>query len=228
MNVQLINACKDEYAGYIQQVFATGEAEKLHYKWSVISNWRNHFELDYTSLHQSFDKALASTYSRQLWKGEKFSIKSGMLMLIEENPMFMEAAFQNLFDESKDISMRFNRFLFHCDELLETLHKKDERINTHYQNDYAVSLYLSFEYPEKYAPFDYQLFHPFMEKIGSRNIPVEQDKERYYKIMKALYTVLSKDQEFMNNWQFVKNQADYSGPSLFLIYDVMEYSMRDK
>ena len=227
MNVKLINDQKESFSKYIQNLFLQQNAKELSYKWNVIDSWKENFELEYPLLKDSIDTALSSVFSRSLWGGEKHSIKSGILMLCEENSMFMEAAFQNLFDESKDISMRFNRFLFHCDELLETIHKRDDRINTHFQDEYAVSLYLSLEYPEKYCPFDYGKFHPFMEGIGSRNIPVEQDKERYYKIMNALYTVISKDVDFMNGWQFILQDASYKGKSLFLIYDFMCYVMEN-
>lgn len=223
MNVQLINEKKTEFAQYLQEVFLQQKSEEIYYKWDVIDSWQQHFEMDFRLLSESIDKAMKSDFSRSLWGGEKHSIKSGIRMLCEENAIFMEAAFQNLFDENKDISMRFNRFLFHCDELLETIHKRDDRINTHYQDEYAVSLYLSLQYPDKYCPFNYEVFHPFMEKIGSRNIPVAQDKERYYKIMNALYTVISKDGEFMNGFNFILQQALYKGKSLFLIHDLMNF-----
>jgi hypothetical protein len=106
--------------------------------------------------------------------------------------------------------------------LLERLHKKDDRINTHYQDAYSVSLYLSLEYPEKYGLFTYGKFHKFMTKIESRNIPLLQDKERYYKVFNAIYTVISKDAEFMNGVQFLLGNADYSGKSLFIVNEMIE------
>ncbi len=228
MNVQLINECKEAFSKHLQSLFLQQNGKEITYKWDVISNWKEHFDLDYRVLYESLDKALCSDYSRSLWEGEKHSIKSGLLMLIKENPIFMEAAFQNLFDENKDISMRFNRFLFHCDELLETIHKRDDRINTHFQDAHAVSLYLSLEYPEKYCLFQYDLFHSFMEKIGSRNIPVEQDKERFYKMLHAIYIVISKDADFMNGWQFLVKEANYTGKSLFLISDLMHFTIANR
>ena len=151
-----------------------------------------------------------------------------MIKLIEENPLLMQIAFQDLFDESKDISMRFNRFIFHCDEALEAIKEKDDRYNTHYQSEYSASLYLSLEYPEKYGLFRYETFNKFMQKVDSRNIPLEQDKERYYKSLNALYTVISKDADFMNGWNFLKKDRAYTGKSLFLINDLMEYSVQQE
>lgn len=225
MNAQVIHKLKDDFAAFIQSKLIADEAIDMIYKWDVIACWKENFNLDYPMLEESVDKALMNSHSRNLWEGEKFSVKSGILMLIKENPIFMESAFQNLFDETKDISMRFNRFLFHCDELLEVIHKRDDRINTHYQTDYSVSLFLSLEYPEKYGLFRYEVFEKYMTKIESRNIPVLQDKERFYKISNAIYTVISKDQDFMNGVQFLLQQAEYSGKSHFLISDMMEYAV---
>ena len=223
MNAQIIQRFKDDFVSFIQSKITQGEAIEMTYKWDVIASWKEHFVLDYPLLEKSVEQALNSNYSRSLWDGEKYSIKSGILMLIKENSIFMESAFQNLFDESKDISMRFNRFLYHCDELLETITKRDDRINTHYQTDYSVSLFLALEYPEKYGLFRYETFDTYMKNIESRNIPVIQDKERHYKIFNAIYTVISKDQEFMNGIQFLLQEAQYSGKSHFLINDMMEF-----
>ena len=67
-----------------------------------------------------------------------------------------------------------------------------------------------------------------MNLIESRNIPVEQDKERYYKILNAIHIVISKDVEFMNGISFLVGNRKYKGKSLFLVNDLIDFTLRAK
>lgn len=225
MRVDLIQKYKDQFSSYLQALVLKNELYEPGYKWDIIEKWQEHFNVDAAKLDQAFANSLESPYSGRLWGGEKHSAKSGMLMLLRENPILMRIAFSDLFDETKDISMRMNRFIFHCDEALLDLSARDKRINTHYQNHYTASLYLSLEYPDKYGLSEYESFYKFMGLIGSRNIPLEQDKERFYKSLNALYIVISKDQEFINGFQFLLKDREYVGKSLFMINDFIKYSL---
>lgn len=225
MRVDLIQKYQDRFSAYLESLLLKNEPYEAGYKWDIIGQWKENFEIDAANLDVAFAQSLINDYSGRLWEGEKHSARSGILMLLKSNPLLMRIALKDLLDESKDISMRMNRFIFHCDEALVDLKAKDERINTHYQNDYSSSLYLSFEYPEKYGLFDYTSFHKFMGLIGSRNIPLEQDKERYYKSLNALHIVISKDQEFMNGFQFLLRNREYTGKSLFMINDMIKFSL---
>lgn len=195
------------------------------FKWDIIGEWKDHFTMEQSDFSGAFAQSLRNSYSGRLWEGEKFSIKSGMTMLIKENPLLMQIAFNDLFNESTDINMRFNRFLFHCDEALSQLHQKDDRINTHYQNDYSISLYLALEYPEKYGLFHYETFHTFMQMIESPNPPLPQEKDRYYKVSNAIYNVISKDDNLMNGINFLLKERAYTGKSLFLVNDFINFSV---
>ena len=207
---------------------AKGEAYTEGYKWDVIAQWKKCFTLEDLDISTAYSESLKNDYSGRLWDGERFSIKSEMLHLIKINPLLMRITFQDLLDESKDINMRVNRFHFHCDQALRELNVKDDRYNNHQQTDYAISLYLSLNYPENYGLYDYGKFHKFMEMIGSRNIPLEQEKDRYFKSLNAIYTVISKDDEFMNGFKFLQKDRTYTGKSLLLINDLIDFSLLEE
>lgn len=222
MKVDRIVQAKEIFQEELQHCMLQQKTWEEGYKWDLIEQWQSSIDLESLDMSESFDQALSSTYSGRLWEGERHSIKSGMLQLMQAQPLYMQATLKDLFNENMDENMRFSRFQLHCDEVLAELHQKDERINDHRQTDYAASLYLALHIPERYALFDYEVFHKFMVFLESRNIPEEHDKERYYKAIRAIYKVLSKDTDFMNGVQYVLQKRNYTGPSLMLINDIME------
>lgn len=226
MKLHLINEYKSKFLEYLSSLFVRNIPYTEGFKWDIIGQWKDNFSMEQSDFSEAFAQSLINEHSGRLWDGERFSIKSGMIMLIKENPLLMQIAFKDLFNESKDINMRFNRFIFHCDEALSGLHKKDDRINTHYQNEYAISLYLSLEYPERYGLFNYDSFIKFMELIESPNPPLPQEKDRYYKVLNAIYNVLLKDDDFMNGINFLLKDREYTGKSMFLINDFIEFSLK--
>ena len=155
MKLDKINEFKDSFMGYLSNLATKQMPYEEGFKWDIISNWQEEFEISELDIGPSLNKALWNSHSGRLWGGEKFSIKSEMLNLIKQNPLFMQATFQNLFNEEHDISMRINRFAHHCDIVLKELNIKDDRYNNHRQNDYSASVFLSLEYPEKYGLFEY-------------------------------------------------------------------------
>ena len=225
MKLDKINEFKDAFMMHLSNLANKQLSYEEGFKWDIIQNWQEEFEISNLDIGPSLNMSLRNSFSGRLWGGEKYSIKSEMLNLIKQNPLFMQATFQNLFNEEHDISMRINRFEHHCDIILSELNAKDDRYNNHRQNDYSASLFLSFEYPEKYGLFEYDKFYKFMELSESRNIPVLQDKERYFKILNAIYIVISKDIDFMNGVSFLLKGRKYNGKSLFLVNDLIDFTL---
>lgn len=226
MKLIAINHYKEAFMAHLMQLFRDQKPYEESYKWDVINQWQTHFSLQELNNSEAFAQSLKNSYSGRLWRGEKHSVKSGMLDLMKKNPLLMNVTFLDLFDESKDINMRYSRFHFHCDQVLKELYDADDRFNNHMQDDYSISLYLSLQYPESYGLYDYKSFYKFMEMIESRNIPLEQEKDRYFKSLNAIYTVISKDIDFMNGVNFLLKEVKYTGKSLFLINDLIQFSIQ--
>ncbi len=226
MKVTAINHYKDAFKEHLTQLFTQQQDYDSQFKWDVIGQWKEHFSLDELDNSGAFAQSLKNDFSGRLWGGEKYSIKSGMLALMKKNPLLMNVAFQDLFDHTKDVNMRFSRFHFHCDQILAELYDEDDRQNAHYQSDYSISLYLSLQHPEHYGLYEYDAFYQFMERVENRNIPTEQEKDRYFKSMNALYTVISKDVDLMNGVNFLLKDAGYIGKSLFLVNDLIHFSIQ--
>jgi hypothetical protein len=209
---------------YLQQL-KLGQVQPDSLFRRCVKNWQKNFDLEEMRLGPILDRALKNEISGRLWGGENHSIKSGLIMLANSNPDLFWTAIKDLFNENKELNLRSNRFLHHCDIMLDEIATPANRINTHHQDYYSVSLLLSLQYPDQYCLFNYKAFEKFAHKIGVMNLPVDTDLERYYKIMKAVTTIFSKDEKLMNSYYERLEEDVYMGPTPDLAYDIMQGNM---
>jgi hypothetical protein len=220
MKLDLINKLKGQYALALQRQEVVPDALiRL-----AILNWKKHFDLDEMRLAPVIENALKNKVSGRYWGGERDSIKSGLIMLAKHNPDLFWESLKDLLNEERMIIMRANRFIHHCDVIFKDLKSIDQKINTHHQSYYSASLLLSLEHPENYCLFDFKVFEKFCKHIGVHDIPVDTDLERYYKITRTVYKIVSKDEEFMTTYYSLLPADVYFGPSLSIIYDLMLFA----
>jgi hypothetical protein len=225
MKLEKINAITYDYKYYLK-----GLHELDHkYRYEAQQEWQMHWNLEAVDLKDMFSRSLTSKTSARLWGGSKDSAKSVMEKMIDVNAQFIKMAFHDLFDESKDIALRMNRFIFHLDDVRQTIEQRDHRINTHYHDKTMICVYLMLEMPLRYSLWNYPVFEKVMQKVDSRNIPHEAETERYFKSMRALYNVISKDDELIELTKilYASSKLRYM-PSLLLVNDWMEFGARMK
>jgi len=140
-------------------------------------------------------------------------------------PEFVQSMFRDLFFEERDIVGRVDRFVFHCDELLREYKEQNPRSieNNHYHDDgyEMVSWYLSFRYPEQYAPHCFPAFQQLLQLLGTRAVPKSSDFGRFCKIAKTLFKLLEKDGEVLELHQkrLGNNGRLYLEKSLLVVED---------
>jgi len=188
-----------------------------------ILDWQKHFDIEEWRLGPIIEKALKNKVSGRYWGGEKDSIKSGLILLSNHNPDLFWEGIKDLLNEDRMIIMRVSRFVHHCDAILKDLKGIDLKINTHHQDYYSASLLLSLHHPANYCLFNFNLFEKFCKRIGVNDLPVDTDIERYYKILRAVYKIISKDDAFMNAYYSKLDANVYFGPSLSIVYDFMKF-----
>ena len=152
------------------------------------------------TLHHVYDLSLKSEYTLRWWKRENYRPKDIMLQLIDANPGLATIAWKDLFNQEAGIEGRLSRFDFYCDDLLRLYRKKDIRaLDTHHHQDASmVSLYLAGRFPEAFALYPgLEVFQTFCKAIGSPDIPVVDDLNRYMKVAKLVFTFLQKDEQFL-------------------------------
>jgi len=220
MKVNLINDIKKQYADALSE----GKVEPDALFRRCIINWKKHFNLDDLQLAPTLENSLKNEVSGRYWGGEQHSIKSSLIALAKHNPELFWAAVKDLLNEDKMMIMRASRFIHHCDMIFQDFRKDHKKVNTHRQDYYSVSLLLSLENPEKYCLFEYKVFEVFCKRIEVNQVPTNTDLERYYKIIRGVYNVISRDEDFMNLYYSKLEPGIYYGPSLDLVSDLMHFS----
>ncbi len=195
MKVQKINQYKDQFKTYLQSA-----ADYPHvYKYEVLSNFRKNWDLAALDLSTMFDNSLRSQLSARLWGGRKDSAKEMMLQFIETNKEFVRSIFRDLFNEAKEVSNRVDRFIFHCDQLLEELQIKGIRQDKHYHETPKMAfLYLCMNNPQSYPLYDFDQFKKALMLFEVRQLPEPFQINKYHILSKSIYTIIKKDEELVN------------------------------
>lgn len=227
MQLKLIKA---SFEGY-KQFLRTQSAERHLLIWESQRTFQEKWDLTQTPIVDMYDGSLQNSQTKRLWKREAYEPKKVMSAFMQMQPDFVAYMFKDLFNEEKDIGGRVDRFVFHCDELLQEYKAQNPRSieNNHYHGDryQMVSLYLAFRFPEQYTYYDGQVFWQVLSKWGTANIPKADDFERFCKISRTLYTLLSKEEELMELHQKrLLPGTHYTDKSLLVIYDFYQFCYR--
>jgi hypothetical protein len=150
---------------------------------------------DKSTILDDIEMALQSPTTQRLWKRFQHRPKELLMIIVEADPEYAKLAFDDLFNESKDIDMRIDRFIYYSDQLLKLARKNNDDLNEseHHQDARSISLYLSLKYPADYCYYRLDLFRKTTLKLGSLKLPVEDDPARYFKFSKTISKFLMED-----------------------------------
>ncbi|MEZ4949380.1 MAG: hypothetical protein R2784_08335 [Saprospiraceae bacterium] len=169
--------------------------------YEIQQNWQNEWDLEQLDFYAMYNSSLENRNTRRFWVGENYEPKKMMLEFIKMEKEFVREMFRDLFNTEKDLMSRMDRFVFHCDSLLEEYKSKNRSsiVNRHFHDDgyKMVSLYLSMEYPDSFAYFDRDSFERFLAAVDAKFVAGINDIERYSKVAKIVFGFMQKDPEFM-------------------------------
>lgn len=226
MKVALINSLLDEFKSYLEKSLGnkSRQAEEIIFKYENLKVYREHWDLGELDLRNMFDISFKSKISNRLWGGHYDSSKELMLTFIDHNKEYCRSMFRDLFNEGKDFSLRVNRFLFHCDELLNEVKGKGSKYFDHRQSYNLVSLYLAFEYPHKYCIIDYPEWSRFLKKVEVKTMPSENELERSMKLSKGLFTIMNKSKEIQDLYSSCLPQEISCEFNMFMLHDFYHFA----
>lgn len=218
MNLQKIQS----YIILFKKYLKSKEAEQQLYKWESLKFFQDNWNLEEPNMEKMYDASLRNTETTRLWKGNNYTPKRMMLLFAQMAPDYVRHSFKDLFEEEKNIADRVDRFIFYCGELL-TEYKTQNGLsieNNHYHDYSIISLYLTFCLPTQYTFYDFPTFQKSMVHLGSRNIPKQNDVERFFKISRTLWKFLERDEEV---WQLhqkrLYSSKQYKEKSLLLVHE---------
>lgn len=220
MNARRIKELFEQYKSFLQ---SHNKNNRLHY-WESQSLFQRHWDTDSEEFLGMYDQSLQSSITQRLWKREAYEPKHMMMEFIQLDPQWVRQMFNELFDESKSVEGRTGRFLFYCDLLLENYKKTNPASieNNHYHDDgyQIIFLYLTFRYPSLYTPYNHEAFVNFLKKVQAVDPPIVPDVERYVKVSRILYKMMSNDDELMelNQNRLVPGES-YMEESMMMVFD---------
>ncbi len=144
---------------YLKELPTFWEDEK--YKWEAVKQFQEHWDIDAEDFSSMFTEATSKHYNL---------LASNMyypIGMVQSLAAFDEDRTRNmfrvLFDESKDLTERIKYFWDEADDMRE---KGDEKWFNHYQDLHAVSVYLTFMYPDKYFIYKYTELRNSIKALG--------------------------------------------------------------
>jgi 5-methylcytosine-specific restriction enzyme B len=214
----VLELIKQEIENY-KKLIISSKYDEL-YKWEAMKNFHDNWNIESHDFQNMFDKSFHSDYTDNLWANPHWFPKAVMLDFIKYDKERIREMFRGLYNEGENVDKRIERFVFHCDKVREEIYSFDKRMKNHFHDGQRmVSLYLAFRFPEKYAIYKYTEFKTFMEKVRAKDIPKTGEHERFFKVVRTLYSILIKDDELMKIHKAILRDDCYKGETLMLSQD---------
>jgi hypothetical protein len=181
MVLDIINQQTENY----KKLISSAEYDEL-YKWEALKNFQNNWDIEADDFKQMYESSFKSKESGNLWANPHWFPKAVMQRFIDYDKERVRQMFRDLYNEDENIDKRIERFVFHCDKVLEEIYITDKSMKNHFHDGQRiVSLYLAFRFPDKYAIYKFTEFKIFMEIVRAKNKPGTGEYERFFKVVKT-------------------------------------------
>ncbi len=164
------------------------------YKWEAVKSYKDNWNIeaeDFADMYAEAFKKSGNLLAANMYFPYKMAIQ-----FAEEKPETVRSLFKMLYDESIPLAKRYIDFRAGFDEYV-----KPKNIN-HYQDLHAISVYLTFEYPDKYYVYKYRTYKSFKDYIGfSESIDIPKSEvyklEVYMEMCSVVLDEIEKDNELL-------------------------------
>lgn len=218
MVLDLINLYKEKYKLFLLE----GTDYYELYKWESLQNFQDNWNIEADDFLEMYNRSFANEISSNLWASQFFYPKSAMIEFIKLDKERVREMFKSLYNEELDIDKRIDSFVYHCDEMRKIIEKDNSSFKNHFHDGFRmISVYLSFKYPMTYSIYKFTEFKNFMTMVRAKTIPGTDEIDRFFKVMRTIYSIISKDQELMNiHKELRKDPKYYQGDTLLLAQDL--------
>jgi hypothetical protein len=139
-----------QYVTAYKEDFARRDEEE-RYKWEAIGHYKKVWNIE----AEDFADMLADAFieAGNLLAAKMYFPYRMLCKFAEMDPAELRNLFRNLYDETLPLSQRYHDFRTGADKFIRRLTNETPgrtKMLNHYQDLHAVSIYLAFEYPEKY------------------------------------------------------------------------------
>lgn len=137
------------------------------YKWEAIQHFQKHWDVNAENFLEMFMEATDKTFNLL---ANMNNYPRGMIKAFATaDAEAVRGMFINLFDESKNLAERIERFQASADEM--RVKYDDGTWRQHYQGENAITTYLWLKYPDKYYIYKYSEVRAFAKAVDSDFVP---------------------------------------------------------
>lgn len=183
------------------------------FKWQAIKCFQDNWNINATNFAEMLDRSLAKT-SNLLTSYNHFP-KAMITEFATAAPEEVRAMFVDLFDESRDVVERIDRFKAQSAVLLKKY--KDGAAN-HYQDENAISTYLWLRYPDKYYIYKFSEVKAVASELGFdytfKKGAYADNMRNFLKLYDEINTAVKKDNELADLLKAHLTDDCYPDPEL--------------
>ncbi|MDU6201148.1 MAG: AAA family ATPase [Flavonifractor plautii] len=159
-NLVPVSPIKEKIKSIIEAYKADFERvnQEERYKWEAVGHYKKNWNIDADNFSKMYAEAFKEAHN--LLAANMYWPYKMVITFAEKEPAKVRELFKMLYNESIPLAQRYVDFRAAFDEFY-----KPQGLN-HYQDLHAISVYLTFEYPDKYYIYKYKVFKDFSNNIG--------------------------------------------------------------
>ena len=177
-----------------------------NYKWFAVQHFKDTWDID----AQDFASMLADAFSQasNLTAGPMYYPYKMICEFAKQDPETVRSMFKALYNEEIPLEVRYKEFRSSCEYCLKQFRagktgEDAEKANNHYQDLRAISVYLSFRFPDVYFLYKYKMYTQFRDLIGfqeekGKNKSEIWKLENYNRLCNDALKVIEADDELVS------------------------------
>lgn len=166
------------------------------YKWEAAACFQNNWDIGAADFALMLNNSLAK--SGNLLSSAGYFAKRMIKALAEQYPDEVKALFSDLFDETEPVLKRVRNFKQSVEDVFAKYTIDNPSRKNHFQDVHAISVYLSFAYPDKYYIYKRGLFTEFAKRVEFTNIPKQGRDESlpcYFEMCNEILAFIAEDED---------------------------------
>ena len=197
-----------------KQVFVSQQWEKEKYKWQAVKHFQESWDINADNFSEMFMEATNKTYNllASMSKYPRRMIKA----FADVDSEATRAMFINLFDESKNIFQRIEKFNSDAEAIRITY--GEGKWNNHYQDLNSISTYLWLRYPDKYYLYKYSVYKDVVKELeANAKVKTGLSSESYFDffdLYNEICAELQSDNDLKEMLNSVLREDCYKDPEL--------------
>lgn len=199
------------------------------YKWEAIKCFQDNWNPEAENFEDMLKAATAK--AKNLLDSQSVFPRGMILEYAHNFPEETRQWFIALFDETAPLLERIQNFVKTAEELNKKFFADQAEVKAHYQDQHAISVYLTFRYPEKYYFYKRRMFVSVAQRIGYDNIPRQGKIETlpaYFEMANEIRQVVLQDDDLKKLSQSRLNDVCYSdGDCTVLTQDLILFAHKN-